>query len=214
MKHKILKIILVAIFLLPMNIVAADLQVWPNKEPGVYPAEFSLALETNIDDARIFWTSVADGSPADGLMFEEPITIARSVSLYFFAFTPEPQVETTPIQKVLYLVESRTGYEHLRIREVIPQTNTVILKNYSQFPVGLAGWQLESGEEDLYLEVHELASGEEISLELKMKSVQPQIMLRAPDGMAKQLASLPILEVDEEWRCESRRSSSCRVFEK
>ncbi len=214
MKYNFWSLLLCTAFFASAPFAAADLQVWTDKAAGIYPSTFTVQIEANLKAAKVFWTRLADASPADGLMYDEPIAIERTGSLYFFAFTPEPTVDSTPMQKVLYFVESRSGYEHLRIHQVIPQSKIVILKNYSQFPVDLKDWQLESIKATVILEAKTLAPDEETKITLEMKPIFSEIMLRAPDGMAKQLAALPILKVNEAWRCESRRSSSCGVFEK
>ncbi len=214
MKHSLCLLLTLLLLGIPNGIAASDLHVWTDREAGVYPSAFTVNLKSNFENARIFWTRFGDASPAEGEMYQEPISIERSGSLFFFAFTPEPDVTATPIHKVLYFVESKTGYEHLRIREVLPTSGTVILKNYSEFPVDLQDWQLESTKQELALQSQQLAPGQEVAIKLEMEKLQPEIMLRAPDGVAKQLAALPILRVDEVWRCETRRSSSCRVFEK
>jgi len=200
--------------LCPAPVFGAELQVWPDKTSGVYPNEFAVSFRTNDTAARVFWTRSPDESPAKGEIFATPIPVTRSGTISFFAFTPEPDPVATQIQKVLYFVESKTGYEHLRISKLIPQQNKAIIKNYSHFPIDLAKWNLQSQFESLLLEPKQLQPDEEITISLHMPSQLPQIYLRSPDGSAKQLAAPPPLRADEEWRCESRRSSSCKVFSK
>jgi hypothetical protein len=199
---------------MPLFAQASDLEIWTNKDAGMHPNGFELKFFTNRDDARIFWTKKADASPADGLMYEEPIRIRRTTALWFFGFTQEPEVLSTPFQKALFFVESASGFEHFRIYTLQPKTNTVTLKNHSRFAADLSGWKLVSQKGEYVFEDIELSAGETISVSLPMKRVFSRIKLIAPDGNTKQIAELPIMLRGEMWKCETRRSESCGIISK
>jgi len=211
---KILSSAFIVFLLFSQTAQAKELEVWSNKDSGKYSSGFQLQLLTNIKNARIFWTKNADASPAQGLMYESPISIRRTTALWFFAFTPEPEISSTQFQKTLFFVESASGYEHLRISKINPRTKIITLKNYSDFPADLSGWILKSERGEYFFDNQELASGKTLEISLPMKSVVPRVALVAPDGNTKQIASLPLLENGEVWMCTTRRSSSCGITNK
>lgn len=202
---------LFVLLLAPVFVFADDLEVWTNKDAGMHPNGFDLKFLSNRDDARIFWTTKADASPAEGLMYEEPISIRRTTALWFFGFTPEPEVLSTPFQKVLFFVESTSGYEHFRIQEIDPKNDTITVKNYSRFAANLEGWKLISQEEEYGFEEITIGAEESLIISLDMKPVFSEVRLIAPDKNTKQIAQLPILRVGETWKCTSRRSETCQV---
>ncbi len=81
---------LIAIFILGCNVVqvkSLDLDVWADICGGNFDEKVEIKLHSNNPQAKIFWTIYSDGSPAEGFMYENSITIEESTSLYFFAFT-------------------------------------------------------------------------------------------------------------------------------
>jgi hypothetical protein len=191
-----------------------DLEVWTNAQREQFASAFELEIFASNDDARIFWTKSPNVSPAEGLMFEEPITITRSGAVYFFAFTPEPEVSYTPMKKQTFFVESKSGFEHLRIINVDPFTKKLTIKNFSQFTMPGEGWRLQSERDEILLGEYMFLPGETMEIEIPMKSVMPKIYLIAPNNNAEQLAALPVLSKKQFWQCTSHRSSSCAVSEK
>ena len=147
-------------------------------------------------------------------MYESPIPIRRTGNIYFFAFTPEPDIQETKFQKLTFFVESNNGYEHLRISHVDPIKKIVTLKNFSDFPLHLSDWTLLSRREKHNFTKNELVAGETIEIHMSMRSVAPRIVLRAPDHVTKQIAHLPILTSAQKWMCPTRRSASCGVKNK
>lgn len=189
----------------------SSLDVWTSFKSGTFATAFQLEFLTNADNARVFWSRKADATPADGLMYETPIEINRTGTIYFFAFTPGPDIKATQIKKAFFFVESRTGLEHFRIREIDPAAGTLSLMNYSKYPLDTTGWQIEYAGEVIAIKKQDLASESILTIPFSLTSDTRKILLRAPDGHAKQLAVIPPLSSGEVWRCETRRSTSCAV---
>lgn len=195
----------------PLAVVAAEpLQVLPSHAAGTYATPFLLELKTNAPTARVFWSRSADATLAQVALYEGPIAISRTGSVYFFAFTPEPDFQDTPVQKAFFFVESQSGFEHFRLHRA-EASGRIILKNYSRFALDTAGWQLEIDGEVFALKAGTLEPEVTISVDLPPLDADQEILLRAPDGNAKQLAVIPPLSADQVWQCETRRSTSCAV---
>lgn len=205
--------IVLAIFLFPLiGAFAEEIHVQTNIQNGEwFPSAFLLQFFTNRDDARIFWTRFPEKSPAYGNMYDKAISVVRSGSIHYFAFTPEPNVTATDTQKVTFFVESKTGYEHLRMIRVDPQRRIILLKNFSAFPVKTDGWKLTSERKEVDLSGHEIASGKMMAVPFSVDTTSPKVFLIAPDGKAKQLAAPPVLLPGQYWECVTRRSSSCGI---
>ncbi len=204
-------IFITALFFFPYIAFANNLEVWTNLQEGVFQSAFTLKIFSNQKDARIFWTKHPDQSPAMGEIYEGPIPIRRTSSIYFFAFTPEPNIQSTEFQKMTFFVESTKGYEHLRIVNVNPADKNITIKNFSDFPIDLSQWNISSRRGKHTFSDITLAAHTTLTIPLAMRSIRPRIVLRAPDDVVKQIAHLPIMKKGETWICTSRRSVSCRV---
>ncbi|QQS59083.1 hypothetical protein IPN35_05870 [Candidatus Peregrinibacteria bacterium] len=214
MKYKI-PLFLLAILLFPANTFAENIHVTTNIRNGQwFPSSFLLQFFTDREDAKIFWTRFPKRSPAEGNMYQSAISIIRSGSIHYFAFTPEPEITATDTKKITFFVESKTGYEHLRMTLVDPRHNMVVLKNFSAFPVQTDGWKITSQNGEFDFSGRELAPGKKMALSLPMNKTSPKIFLVAPDGKAKQLVAPPALLSGQYWECTTRRSSSCAIQEK
>lgn len=183
-----------------------ELKTWASVCGGEFQSGPVVELFASDPAAKIYWTTSPNGSFDLGKIYEAPIQIRRSVKLYFFAF--KSVEEATLFQICDFRVESGEETSYLRILEVRPAANLIVLKNWSKFPVVLAGWKMTIGENVVDLPIQELAAGAELAVALSNGESFAEITLISPLGRTKDRTLPPSLLQNESWR----RTDSADAF--